>query len=297
MAQLVLVVEESAPVLAALRQHLESAGFRMDVASPVEAPARLRRGSHALAIVRFGDDGGDDTLASLKEVDPTLPVVALFPDEGDAANEALVADGLLVGPLTGPLVVSCCRAMARLAVQARRIAELEKAAQRPGGDGFYDYEFFKKLLLMEVKRSRRHRYPISLALVGVDRWREVSAPLDGRERTSLLAGVLQVVARAIRDIDLPLLYSQDRFLVFMPHTGSDGAMQVANRLCDRVRSQRAGASLTVSAGVASFEGVGTVSFAILARQAAKALAQAQTEGGDRAARSGPTPKRNRILIG
>jgi two-component system cell cycle response regulator len=295
MAQLVLVVEESAPVLAALRKHLEGAGFRIDVASPLEAPARLRRGSHALAIVRFGGDEGSATLASIKEIDPTLPVVALFSDDSDAANEALVADGLLAGPLTGPTVVSCCRAMARLAVQARRIAELEKAAQRPSGDGFYDYEFFKKLLLMEVKRSRRHRYPISLALVGVDRWREVSAPLDGRDRAALLASVLQVVARAVRDIDLPLLYSQDRFLVFMPHTGLDGAMQVANRLCDRVRSSRA--TLTVSAGVASFEGVGTVSFATLARQAAKALAQAQADGGDRAVRSGPTPKRNRILIG
>ncbi len=296
MAQRVLVVEESAPVLAVLRQYLEGAGFRVEVASPVEAPAILRAGSHALAIVRFGGDEGAATLASLKEMDPTLPVVALFPDEGDAANEALVADGLLVGPLSNPLVVSCCRAMARLAVQARRIAELEKT-QRPGGEGLYDYDFFKKLLLMEVKRSRRHRYPISLALVGVDRWREVSAKLDARDRAALLAGVLQQVACAIRDIDLPLLYSQDRLLVFMPHTRSDGALQVASRLCSRVRSHRGGAPLTVSAGVASFEGDGAVSFALLARQAAKALVQAQVEGGDRALRAGPAPKRNRILIG
>jgi two-component system, cell cycle response regulator len=297
MAQQVLVVEERVPVLEVLRQHLDEAGFKLEVASPSEAPGRLRQGVHALAIVGFVDSTSSEIVAALKGADPTLPVVALFAEGGDAANEALVADGLLVGPLTGPMVVSCCRAMARLAAQARRIADLERIAHRPSGGEFYDYEFFKKLLLMEVKRSRRHRYPISLALVGVDRWKEVSAPLRGPARAALLGNVLHVMARAIRDIDLPLLYSHERLLVFMPHTGSPGALQVASRLCHRVRSHRSDIPVTVSAGVASFEGQGAISFALLTRQATQALHQAQIEGGDRAVRFGPTPKRSRILIG
>lgn len=297
MAQQVLVVEERAPVLEVLRRHLDETGFKLDVVSPSEALERLHPGSHALTIVGFVDGHASDIVAALKGIDPTLPAVALFAEGGDAASEALVADGLLVEPLSGPVVVSCCRAMARMAAQARRIADLERSVPRSGGGAFYDYEFFKKLLLMEVKRSRRYRYPISLALVGVDHWKEISTPLRGSARAELLGGVLQVIARAIRDIDLPLLYSRDRLLVFMPHTGSQGAIQVAGRLCHRVHSQKKDTPLTVSAGVASFEGQGMVSFALLTRQATQALHQAQVEGGNRAVRLGPTPKRNRIVIG
>ncbi len=295
MPERVLVVEQSEPVLTALRSHLEGAGFEMEVASPAEASQRVGAQTHSFAIVRFGGGEGEAALASLKAIDPTLPVVALFSEEDDASGEVPGADGLLVGPLVGPVVVSFCRAMARLAVQTRLIAGMERT--RSADPGLHDYEFFKRLMLMEVKRSRRYRYPVSLALVSVDRWEEVSARLDGRERAALLVGLLHVVASAVRDVDLPLLYSKDRFLVFMPYTRSDGALLVASRLCARVRCQSADPPVTVSAGVASFEGEGVVSLALLARQAAEALVRAQAEGGDRAVRFGPTPKRDRIVIG
>lgn len=295
MAQRVLIVEPSKVVAGALRRHLEGGGFRADLAAPGEALQAVRPGSHAVAFVRPAASGGTDLLEPLKALDPELPVVLVFEDEEEAGSDALVADGVLVGPLAGPAVVSCARAMARLRAQGRRLADLDRAGGRPAG-GAADYQFFKKLLLMEVRRSRRYRYPIALALVSVDRWQEAAGKLERRGRTALQADLLAVISRAVRDIDLALVYSDGRFLVFMPHTGAEGGLRVSGRLVSRVRQHRGSAPVTVSVGVAAFEGVGTVSFSTLTRAAAEALGRARAAGGDRAEVAGQRRGRERVVL-
>lgn len=294
MAQRVLIVEPSKVVAQALRRHLERGGFQVDLAVPAEAMAKLQPGVHAVAFLRPEAAGGTALVEHLKAADPLLPVVLVYEDEEEAAAEVLVADAVLVGPLAGPVVVSSARAMARLRAQARRLAELERGGARSAPAG--DYEFLKKLLLMEVKRSRRYRYPIALALVAVDRWKEVAAGLDQRARAGLLADLLGVVSRAVRDIDLALFYSQDRFLVFMPHTDVESGLHVSTRLASRVRNHKGAVPVTVSVGVAAYEGEGTVSFSTLTRAAAQALAKAQAAGGDRAERIGTRRRRERVVL-
>jgi len=298
MAQRVLLVEESRTVAAALRRHLEGAGFRVDLVGPAEARQRLES-SHAMALVRapLGTDGG--LVDALRQADPGLPVVLIFdgPEEAEDSVEDLSADGVLVGPLSRPAVVSLCRAMARLRAQAHLIARMQGAARRPAA-GPTDLEFLKRLAVMEVKRSHRYRYPISLALAAVDRWKQVAAKLDGRARVAVLGDLLGVVTRAVRDIDLALVYSAERFLVLMPHTRGEGALEVANRLVARVRAWRGPVRVTASVGVGTSEGDGGVSFGSLTRGAAEALMRAQSAGGDKAELAGePRRKRDRILIG
>jgi two-component system cell cycle response regulator len=294
MSQRVLIVEPSKVVAQALRRHLERGGFRADLCAPSEAMARLQPGGHAVAFVRPEVAGGTSLVEQLKEADPLLPVVLVYEDEEEAAAEALVADAVLVGPLSGPVVVSCARAMARLRAQSRRLVELERGAI--SSRATTDYDFLKKLLLMEVKRSRRYRYPIALALVAVDRWGQAAAALDQRARAALRADLLGVLSRAVRDIDLALPYSQERFLVFMPHTGVEGGLQVSTRLASRVHHHKGAVPVTVSVGVAAYEGEGTVSFSTLTRAAADALARAQAAGGDRAERAGARRKRERVVL-
>ena len=295
MAQRILVIEESGPVVAALRRHLEGAGFRVEVDTPSGALEAMEPGTRAVAVVRPEVAGGAPFLEALRRADPGLPVVLLFHDEEEAGAEELSADALLVAPLSRPAVVSLCRAMARVHAQSRRIAELEKDRVRPSAAGIYDYEFFKKLLLMEIKRSRRYRYPVSLALVAVDRWRDVSARMAGKARAALLGELLALIAGTVRDIDLPLLYNEERLLVFMPHTAGRGALEVANRVVRRVRTHPA--DLTASVGVATFDGQGTMSFSSLVRAASDSLLAAQASGGDRATHAGGRARRDRVSMG
>jgi two-component system cell cycle response regulator len=284
MAQRILVLETSHPVVAALRRLLHGAGFDVQVASPAAALDGIEPGAFVVAALRASSPEGPRVLEAIRRADPKLPVVLLLDDEDEPAGR-LPADGALVSPLTRTAVVSLFRALARLRVEGGR-----ELASRPAN--LQEYEFFKKLLLVEVKRSRRYHYPVSLALLAVDGWKERAAKLDERERSTLLGEMLALVVGGVRDIDLPLLYDGERLLVFMPHTDALGARTVAQRLVRRARSHPAG--ITTSVGVSSFDGEGTMSFSTLVRGAADALAKAQGRGGDQAEQGSGKPRRERV---
>jgi diguanylate cyclase (GGDEF)-like protein len=271
----ILVVEDSRPVVTALRRGAEAAGFRVDVA----------------AIVRAGP-GAAEVIAALRRADPALAVVGLFEDEAEADAGAIGADAVLVGPLSSRgVIASACALAARLRAQARRIADLEAAPAAPSPSR--ELDFLKRLLFVEVRRSRRYRYPIALALVALDFWPVAAARMGARARARFLAGVLGTVSAAVRDIDVAVPFTEDRFVVLMPHTGAEGGLRASRRLCARIRERTGAPRVTASVGVAAHDGDGPVSFSSLVKRAGDALARARAAGGDRADGDPPAPRRAR----
>src|SRR5512140_558947 len=193
MARRILLADDASPVADALRRDLRDRGFVVDLVPPAEAPDRAARGRYGAALVGGTARGG--VVAALKGADPHLPVVAIFLDRKEAAAspDARHADGVLVAPLTASSVVAICDLSVRLRDLSARVSDLEGRASRHAGP---DLELLKRLLLAEVKRSRRYGHPLSLALVAVDGW------LSARGRTAALAGVLGVVTASLRDLDL-----------------------------------------------------------------------------------------------
>ncbi|HUL59597.1 MAG TPA: diguanylate cyclase [Anaeromyxobacteraceae bacterium] len=294
----ILVVEQSRPVLAVLRRDLLAAGYEIEVATAATAATKVEQGRHAAVVVRAAA-GAEEVVQALRDADPLLPIIGLFGDEEEHAAHAaaLGADATLVGPLCAPaMVASTCRLAERVGEQARRIADLERT-RPPGPGAASELEFLKRLLFVEVKRSRRHKYPIALALVSLDRWDEFAAGLAAAARARLMGELLGVVTSAVRDIDVAVPFTEDRLLVLMPHTKNDGGLQVGRRLCARVRERVGAPAETVSVGVAAHHGEGPLSFSSLVRRASEALGRARTAGGDRAESADPPKKRDRISIG
>jgi diguanylate cyclase (GGDEF)-like protein len=298
MAGRILIAIESKPVVSALKRDLEPAGFAVDAVSPAAAAAKVDPACHQAALVRAAA-GTDQVVAALKRADPSLAVVVLFFDEEEAHGYpgALGADGLLVGPLTPSQVAGTCALAARLTAARREATEQARAAAPRVASGTTDLSFLKRLLFVEVKRSRRYGFPLSLALVSVDRWEELSGQLGPRARATLLGELTGLVAGAVRDIDISVPFSDDRLVVLMPHTATAGGLQVARRVCGRVRERSSTIPLTVSVGLASHEGHGTVSFGALVKRASGALTGAREAGGDRAVSAEPAKRRDRISIG
>ncbi len=149
--------------------------------------------------------------------------------------------------------------------------------------GFYVYAPFKDMLVVEVKRARRHGLALCVAMIGVD------APAwsgSARLQERVMAALALSVRRSLRDTDYAVQYSPDRVLVVMPHTELAGGLVVAERIRERV----AGATLalgreqlrpTVSVGVTSPETGSGLSFADLARRASSCVEAAMTAGGNR----------------
>jgi two-component system cell cycle response regulator len=289
MAHRILLLDASPPLVAALRRFVKGTDLELQVSAPSGGLDGVDLGQVSVVAIRPAAPEGRRAFEALRTADPSLPVVLLV-DEEDEPGGRLPADGTLVAPLTRTAVVSLFRSLARLRSEAELGRTMARqAAAHPAA--LPDYEFFKKLLLVEVKRSRRYHYPVSLALLAVDGWHERAARLAEALRSALLGEVLALVASGVRDIDLPLLYDGERILVFMPHTDALGARTLADRLVKRARAHPGG--LTASVGVATYDGEGTMSFASLVRGAGDALLDAQAKGGDRAVQSPARTSRER----
>lgn len=319
-----LIADPFVPTSGALRRFLESIGFEVSVVHFLdEAVQRIKSAEPQLLFAAVSTTFDGETLClKSKDIAPKLPVVLVYPPEDEAADEHARnsgADAFVVGPLKRGSVVS----VARLVIQLRNLAEQvrkleadndkliaarlapaakaapEKAAASAPTQQERDFEFFKRLLLMEVKRSRRYRYPVAFLLVEIDGWADRSRELSAPTRAQVLAEALTVVSSGLRDIDLAMPSSQDRVLVFLPHTPRDGALIVANRLRGKLGKMKLLKEATVSVGIASFVGgqsKAQISFGSLMKDASDALKRAQAAGGDRAEAS-EGAKRDRISMG
>ncbi|WP_044181699.1 diguanylate cyclase [Hyalangium minutum] len=301
----VLIAEPAIPVATALRRFLESANYAVIVVSTAaEALREVRTSPPEVLLTSLSDSLDGETLCrEVKQEAPELPVLLLYMPEEENPEEratAAGADACLVGPLKRTTLVTCVGLMLQLAdtraatrsTQAPAPAPApesdDAAARRFGleGPSSPDFDFLKRLLLMEVKRSRRYRYPIALLLMELDHLSERTAQLGSSQRTTLLAEMLGLLSGGVRDIDVIVPTTEGRFVAFFPHTPRVGAMVVAERMRQRVRTLARLPNMTVSMGLSVFEpspvrGQTQVSFGNLMKDANEALRKAQAEGGDR----------------
>lgn len=312
-----LVADPSPSVAGTVKRFLEGASFTVKVVRYFdEAILQLREGAPDVVFTAASDlFDGESLCSKVKELHPLCPVVIVYPPEAedpDADAARAGADAYLVGPLKRGTVVSTARTAVRIRSLLDQVEKLEGDLKRhvaePPADAHglqgtsADFEFFKKFLLMEVKRSRRYRYPVSFLLVGLDQLELRLQPLGQEKRLEALAEALAIITRGVRDIDLAIPFSEGRYLVFLPHTPRSGALVVATRARERLSQMKGVPELTASVGVATFEPAiadPSVSFGTLMKQAMDYLRQAQLAGGDRveAGEAPKPPKRDRISLG
>jgi diguanylate cyclase (GGDEF)-like protein len=302
---LILVAEPSGAIAGALRRFLENAGHEVLVVSAVQdAVERVRELAPALILCSVTESfDGEGLCRQVKEEVPGIPVLLLYlPEEEnpETRSASAGAEACLVGPLKRATVVSCVSLLIQLAKAREAVAVVRTEMQLMQQQGnrreatapLTDLEFFKRLLFMEVKRSRRYRYPISYLLLEPDRYAESLASLPPPLRTSALAEVLRRISEALRDIDVAVPFAEGRFIIFLPYTPYEGAVVVAERLRQRVKEVEAVPGLTASLGLSVFEpsaakGQAQVSFGSLMKEAGEALRRAQADGGDRVAGGRP----------
>lgn len=261
----VLVADRNSRFLEKTAQILAQAGHTMLAARDGRAARlKLTRGLDGLlAHATLPGLSGYELCRLAKEKDPGLPVILMFSAEdplGEAEARKVGADNWLVRPLKRLELLYIVRDLVKL----RALAPAPQS--EPPGGRLLQFELFKRLLGIELKRSQRYGFPLSLLLAALDR------PLAGKH------DLLATAARGVmRDIDIPVAFAASDLLVMMPHTELGGARLVAERLRQRVRAQ----ATTVSVGLASASGGQRLTFAALLAQATQAQRAAARAGGDR----------------
>ncbi len=121
--------------------------------------------------------------------------------------------------------------------------------------GLHNRRYFDEVIQRELARADRYRYPFAIAVIDINRMREINnvfGHLAGDELLRQTAGFLR---RHVRATDEVIRWGGDEFLVLMPHTDSVQAAEVAERLrtAQNERDPNRSEWLHFSIGVSSWQ--------------------------------------------
>lgn len=129
-------------------------------------------------------------------------------------------------------------------------------------------------LARELTRSRRHGWPVCVAVLDLDGFKEFNDAYGHTAGDTLLRQAAAGWLEVLRDGDLIARFGGDEFVVLLPHCGSDEAREVIGRLRSSVPR-----AVTCSAGLACWNG--TESPEELLERADGSLYAAKRGGRDR----------------
>jgi two-component system cell cycle response regulator len=175
----------------------------------------------------------------------------------------LQTDDFLVKPIVGRELQARVKILLEKKKQLDRLrSHYEEALNSAVVDwltGLYNHGYFKKFLDLEIKKSLRQRYPVTLIMIDIDNFKAVNDAYGHPTGDVILQELAQVVRKAVREVDLVARYGGDEFAVVLPYSDGHGALRVAHRIDEAIKthafSPKASTPktrLTVSMGVAGY---------------------------------------------
>lgn len=200
------------------------------------------------------------------------PVRAMTPDAAALAIP-LVCRGRMVAALVGiergVSVPPTLSPVTRRAVQAlldpaavaldnaHRMGRAEALSVTDDLTSLYNSRYLKQALRRETKRSVRTGQPLSVLFIDMDGFKNVNDNHGHLCGSRALVEAAGLIRECSRETDVAARFGGDEFAVVLPDTGSDGAVAVAHRVCERIRQhcflhdEGIDFRLTASVGVAT----------------------------------------------
>ena len=142
---------------------------------------------------------------------------------------------------------------------ARLFAEVQRSATTDSLTGVYNTRFFHEVLSREAARSQRYSTALSLLMIDVDSFKAINDTFGHLVGDKVLTEIGQILRRTVRTTDLVFRCGGDEFGIVLPGTSGEGAMNVADKILQRVQAgpilQPMGyaGSITVSIGVSEHQ--------------------------------------------
>jgi len=269
------------------------------------------------------DSGFGQEVARLCSVCNGPVVVAGGPDDVAQMAEALsagAADYVVMGPdkcSLAPLVFKRCvttyhnqrqveelrrqvtAQQVAIADRDRELREAERIRQELSATDtlteLVNRRHFSTLLRRELKRMHRYSFPLSCLMIDVDHFRHVNNDFGHAVGDLVLRGIAKTLMDHARHSDVVARYGAEEFVVLLPHTHKEGAIQAAERIREAIAGEDYGTSdqpveVTVSIGVSCYPDPEMPAEDRLVHDAEGALRKAKIEGRNRTCVHGNDPR-------
>ncbi|MBU2062835.1 MAG: diguanylate cyclase [Candidatus Omnitrophica bacterium] len=120
--------------------------------------------------------------------------------------------------------------------------------------GVANSRYFFEVAAMEIERSRRYGYNLTLAYLDCDNFKKLNDSFGHRAGDALLKRLTQTIKKEIRVTDLIARLGGDEFVIFCPQCAEAGARQLMQRVYEQLNkmADEEKVPVTASIGVATF---------------------------------------------
>ena len=174
---------------------------------------------------------------------------------------------------------------------ARLLAERERLAAIDGLTGLANRREFDQALAREVNRAERTREPLSLVVFDVDHFKTINDTRGHLGGDEVLRSLAEVLAAAVREMDLVARYGGEEFAVILPRCDQHDAIRVVERITTMTRQRGDLDGVTLSSGVATIPFNAGTGLSLVAA-ADEALYESKRAGRNRYSVSGRRPDTN-----
>jgi diguanylate cyclase (GGDEF)-like protein len=153
---------------------------------------------------------------------------------------------------------------AAIAIQnVRAVERIQELTITDDCTGLYNSRHLFSVTESELERSRRFSLPFSLIFIDLDHFKRVNDLYGHLTGSRLLSEIARTIKQNVRGIDSAFRYGGDEFIVLLPQTGKDAALEVTQRLLHSLHETRYLLSeglelrMLASFGIASYPEDGT----------------------------------------
>ncbi|HZJ48236.1 MAG TPA: diguanylate cyclase [Acidimicrobiia bacterium] len=310
--QRILVVDDHPDNVEIINARLSSRGFTIETATNgQEALDRIHENPPHLVLldVMMPVMDGYEVSRRIKgdEGLPYIPIILVTArDSTEDKVEGLDAgaDDYLTKPINFPELEARVRSMLRIKRLQDELDEknreleyvnkkLRKLSITDGLTELFNHRHVHELLHEEFERSKRSGEAIAVAMLDLDRFKQVNDTHGHPTGDVILYETARILKETAREIDMVGRYGGEEFIIILPGTGEEEAAQFAERVREAVsehiyRDEGAEVRMTISGGVASYPGPGLDHPDILIKNADEALYVAKESGRNRIVRASET---------
>jgi diguanylate cyclase (GGDEF)-like protein len=140
----------------------------------------------------------------------------------------------------------------------KMLKTLTNRASIDGLTGLYNYRFFREAMSRELLKAERFKYPVSIAMVDVDNFKNYNDTFGHPKGDIVLKEIAGIISKNKRSYDIATRYGGEEFSIILPYANKNQAISLLERIRKEVSihdfpgDKKNKPRITISAGISSF---------------------------------------------